>query len=160
MIIYSADIIGQVAPAIFYYYGIIVNAFGLVCIFVGLYFIQNFGRLTLLHFGAGIIAACLFIAGLNFVQPDNINPWMVAISVVIMRGTFSCTLGPIAWLYMAEIVTPNIIPYGTLINWTFATLVMFLFPILSSKFGGPGFIFLINAFLCVLTIIINFLTLV
>lgn len=80
--------------------------------------------------------------------------------MVIVRGTFSSTLGPIPWLYMAETVKPDIIPYGTFINWMIATLVMFSYPILTEIMGGPGWIFIFNGFLCIITTLVNALTLV
>jgi hypothetical protein len=52
------------------------------------------------------------------------------------------------------------VPYGTLINWLGATLVMFLFPILNEMLGGPGWIFISNSILCLISIIINSFTLV
>lgn len=131
VIVYSGDIIKEIVPELFYYYATIVHTIGLFCVFLGLFLIQKFGRVVLLQVGACIIAVCLLIIGVNFLLQENKNPWLIAFSLILLRATFSSTLGPIPWLYMAEIVKPNIIPYGTLINWTFATLVMFLFPILS-----------------------------
>jgi hypothetical protein len=91
---------------------------------------------------------------------ENRSSIMIGVAVVILRGTFSSTLGPIAWLYMAETVKPDIIPYGTFINWMIATLVMFSYPILTEIIGGPGWIFLLNGVLCILTTLVNALTLV
>lgn len=61
---------------------------------------------------------------------------------------------------MSEIVKPNIILYGTLINEIGSSMVIFLFPILCRKLGGPGWIFIFNGLLCVISIIINYFTLV
>lgn len=81
--------------------------------------------------GASVIAFCLLLTGVSFLMGENRIDWVIIVAVLALRGAFSCTLGPLAWLYMAEIVKPNIIPYGTFINWAGATLVMFLFPIMS-----------------------------
>ena len=77
-----------------------------------------------------------------------------------MRGTFSFTLGPIVWLYMAEIIKPNIMPYGSMINWLGATLVMFTFPIFQEYLGNPGWIFIFNGLYCGLSAILNHFILV
>jgi hypothetical protein len=160
VIVYSGDIIKEVIPSLFYYYAIIIHSIGLCCVFLGLFLIKRFGRVILLLIGAGIISTCLFVAGINFLMDESRSSSMIAIAVIVMRGTFSSTLGPIPLLYMAEIVKPNIFSYGTFINWTIATLVMFLYPILTEKLGGPGWIFIANGIICIITMIINFLTLV
>jgi hypothetical protein len=160
VIVYSGDIIKQVFPSIFHYYAVIVHSFGLFCVILGLTLIQKYGRVLLMQLGSILIFIFLVVIGLNFIRGEDRNDWVIVVTVVLFRGVFSFTLGPIVWLYMAEIVRPNIIPYGTMINWGGATLVMFLFPIMNKILGGPGWIFLFNAFLCAISIIINTFTLV
>ncbi len=122
--------------------------------------IQKYGRVTLMQVGSALMSICMILLGVNFLRGEDRNDWVIAVTVVFIRGVFSCTMGPIAWLYMAEVVKPNIIPYGTMLNWGGATLVFFLFPIMSKFLGGPGLIFLFNAFGCILSIGINAFTLV
>lgn len=102
----------------------------------------------------------LILIGVNFLLGDHGSKWMIIISVVLLRGAFSCTLGAIYWVYISEIVKPNIIPYSSLVNQIGISLVIFLFPIISQKIGGPGWIFVFNGFLCAISIIVNHLTLV
>ena len=160
VIVYSGDIIKEIIPSLFYYYATIVHLIGICCVFLGLFLIKRYGRIILLQVGAAIISVCLLVMGVNFLLGENKSPGMIGIAVVILRATFSSTLGPIPWLYMAEIVNPNIIPFGTLINWTIATLVMFFYPILTEKLGGPGWIFIVNGILCIITMVVNLFTLV
>ena len=101
----------------------------------------------------------LILIGVNFLLADHGSKWMIIISVVLLRGAFSCTLGAIYWVYISEIVKPNIIPYSSLVNQIGISLVI-LFPIISQKIGGPGWIFVFNEFLCAISIIANHLTLV
>lgn len=65
-------------------------------------------------------------------------------------GVFGLSLGPVVWLYIPEIVQPNIIPYSTAANWISASLVISLFPILSEKLlgGNPGFLFIFFTVWC------------
>jgi MFS family permease len=132
-----------------------------MCVAIGLKVVQKVGRVKLLQYGGVVICCCLLVTGINFLRDkEDRNDYTILIAVVLLRGVFSFTLGPIVWLYMAEIVKPNIIPYGTIVNWFGATLVMLLFPILKEHLGGPGWIFIFNACFCLLSIIINAFTLV
>lgn len=110
--------------------------------------------------GGVIICVCLLIVGVNFLLEENRIDMLIMVCVILIRGTFSCTLGPIVWLYMAEIIKPNIIPYGTFINWFAATLVMLSYPIIKDYLGNPGGIFIFNAIMCGSSTIINYFTLV
>ena len=85
---------------------------------------------------------------------------MILLCMIIMRTTLSCTLGPIVWSYMAEIVRPHIISYAVVVNYGGATLVMFLFPIIKEKLKNPGWIFIFNGLMCLLSIGINYVTLI
>ena len=60
-------------------------------------------------------------------------------------GNFGVSLGPVVWLYIPEIVEPEIIPFSTLANWTAASVVVITFPILSKAFGTPVPLFIFFA---------------
>lgn len=48
-------------------------------------------------------------------------------------ASFGLTLGPIVWLYIPEIVEPNIIPYSTMANLIGASACMIGFPLISDN---------------------------
>lgn len=54
---------------------------------------------------------------------------------------FSMTLGPVCWIYLAEIVEPNIIGISTMLNWLTAALISLAFPIMVDLLGGPEWMF-------------------
>ena len=67
------------------------------------------------------------------------------------------TFGPIPWLYIPEIVQPNIVPFATVTNWSFCSLIIGLFPVIrahSENKGCPG-LFL---FFAICTLIYFFIT--
>ena len=53
-------------------------------------------------------------------------------------------MGPIPWLYIAEILQPNLLPYCFLLNWFMLGFLSTFFPILCEINGGsPALAFLI-----------------
>lgn len=135
VVLYSGDIVKELLPSIFYYYTVILYTFGLIWVLFGLKLVEKFGRAFLMQVGSVSVSVLIFLIliGVNFLLGDNGSKWIIIISVILFRGTFSCTLSPIYWIYMSEIVKPNIIPYGTLINEIGSSMVIFVFPILCRK---------------------------
>jgi hypothetical protein len=44
---------------------------------------------------------------------------------------YGLSLGPVSWLYIADIVQPKMIPYSTAGNWIPASIIIILFPIIT-----------------------------
>ena len=81
--------------------------------------------------------------------------------ILLIRLSFSFTLGPLVWLYNTEIVQPNIMPLATTINWITVSIVNTSYPILSEYFGGnPSNIFYFYGIYNLLSMIINKILLV
>lgn len=53
------------------------------------------------------------------------------------------TLGPVVWLYLPEIVEPEVTGVATMLNWMTAALVAFFYPLLVKLTGNPSFIFIL-----------------
>lgn len=51
------------------------------------------------------------------------------------------TLGPVVWLYLAEIVEPDVAGVATMINWTTAAIVSLTYPLLVELTGSQSLIF-------------------
>ena len=79
-----------------------------------------------------------------------IGPVMILIGLVVFMADFGLSLGPVVWLYIPEILEPDLIPFSTGANWGAATLITILFPILKSAFGTPAPLFLFYAAYCLL----------
>lgn len=80
---------------------------------------------------------------------------MIIGGLVIYMANFGLSLGPIVWLYIPEILEPQLIPFSTGANWASASLITILFPILKKAFGTPSYLFLFYAAYSVVGIIIN-----
>jgi hypothetical protein len=70
---------------------------------------------------------------------------------------FPLTIGPVAWIFTAETVPPKIVSYSNVMTWIGATIVLFLFPILTSKVfnNNPAALFYFFAAWSLLALIIN-----
>ncbi len=72
-------------------------------------------------------------------------------------ANFGLSLGPVVWLYIPEVVQPNIVPFSTGANWGAAALVMLLFPIIKDALpnDNPAPLFLFFCAWCVASFVIN-----
>lgn len=55
----------------------------------------------------------------------------------IYMAAFGLTLGPIVWLYIPEIVEPNVIPYSTMTNLFGTALCIIGFPLIPQNKDKP-----------------------
>lgn len=75
---------------------------------------------------------CSIIAIGFFIQTNHpgISINLIIFGLVLFMANFGFTLGPVVWVYLPEIVHPNILPFATMINWASAALIMLLFPVI------------------------------
>ena len=76
--------------------------------------------------GCSIIAIGFFIQ--NSHPGIAIN--LIIFGLVLFMANFGFTLGPVVWVYLPEIVQPNVLPYATMVNWASAAFIMLLFPVI------------------------------
>ncbi len=82
---------------------------------------------------------------------------MVLLSLFTYRFIYGITLGPVAFLYIPEIIEPNVMPYVIVLYWFSAFLTVMIFPLVKKYIfdGNPGPIFMIFAVYTLLSMIIN-----
>ena len=124
------------------------------------YLLSRVGRKTILQWGTvfgaittGIIGVGFFIHDLN----KDVGNILILFGLVVFMANFGLSLGPVVWLYIPEVVQPNIVPFSTGINWTGAALVMLLFPIIKKALPNenPGYLFFFFSVWCVGSFLIN-----
>ena len=94
----------------------------------------RFGRKNILIIGFFIACITNIFIGLGLGGGDPIWSLVGALAFMINYG---CSLGPVVWLYIPEIVPPSMIPLTTAFNWISFSIVVTLFPITTDKlFGG------------------------
>jgi MFS family permease len=97
------------------------------------YLLSKVGRKSILQVGTIFGAITTGIIGVGFFIKDSntdVGNILILLGLVFFMANFGLSLGPVVWLYIPEIVQPNIVPFSTGINWTGAALVMLLFPII------------------------------
>jgi SP family arabinose:H+ symporter-like MFS transporter len=98
--------------------------------------LTKLGRKTILQFGTLVGIISLVMIGIGFIVQGsgaNTNTFasvLIISGLIIFMADFGLSLGPVVWLYIPEILEPNYIAFSTLANWTTASLITILFPIL------------------------------
>jgi hypothetical protein len=96
---------------------------GTIHIFVAICFLLE-------HFNGGSHPTAALIANI-----------IIVFGLFACRWIFSMTLGPVMWLYLSEIVEPEVTGVATMLNWTMAALVAFFYPLVVELTGNPSLIF-------------------
>ena len=131
---YGSKIVGEVIPDYKNLIPVFLNSEQVIAALVTTYLLAKFGRKTILQIGtlvAGLSLVLIAVGFLNQSFPDEVKNSLIIIGLVIFMANFGLSLGPIVWLYIPEIVEPEIIPFSTLSNWASAALIMIFFPIMS-----------------------------
>jgi len=160
------------APRIFGYAGLTgliammtVPTVNMLFTFPAIHLVERWGRKKLLYVGAISMLVTMIAAGIAFQSIGAVSdpsliggtPKMVLlISVIIYIFGFAVSWGPVVWLVCSEIFPLEGREVGmtitTMVNWTFAGLVMANALTFMQKFGNASIFYLFATF-CVLAII-------
>ncbi len=112
--------------------------------FFALGLIDRFGRRKLMLTGTiGLIVALGLVAWL-FGQPDN-NPIAIVVLLLAYIAFFAMSQGACIWVFISEIF-PNSVrakgqTLGSLTHWVMATIITFVFPVVSEALGESAIFF-------------------
>lgn len=101
--------------------------------FLSFVILSHFGRKSILIIGflIGCITNCFIGVGLGG------DPIWALIGALAFMINYGCSLGPVVWLYIPEVVPPSMISLTTAFNWVSYAFVVTLFPITTERlFGG------------------------
>ncbi len=160
------------SPTIFGYAGmkgliamLTVPTVNMLFTFPAILLVEKWGRKKLLYAGAVIMLISMLTAGLTFQYIGNpTDPAMVGpipkaallIAVIVYIFGFAFSWGPIAWLVCSEIFPLKGREVGmtitTMVNWTFAGIVMAYALTFMEHFGRSSLFYLFCVF-CILAII-------
>ncbi len=137
--------------------------------FPAIWLVEKWGRKKLLYIGAVIMCTTLIAAGFAFLNIDHTaDPAMIPlapkivllVSIIVYIFGFSFSWGPVAWLTCSEIFPLEGREVGmtvtTMINWTFAGVVMGYSLTFMERFGHAS-IFFVFAGACILACLFLFL---
>lgn len=160
------------SPAIFGYAGmtglialLTVPTVNMLFTFPAISLVEKWGRKKLLYVGAVIMGISLVAAGLAFSSIGQVSDAgtvgmmpksILLISVIVYIFGFAFSWGPVVWLVCSEIFPLKGREVGmtitTMVNWTFAGLVMLNALSFMEKFGRSSVFYLFAAF-CILAIL-------
>ncbi len=133
VVAYGGEIAGAVIPSIKSTFPIIINLEQVLTSLIVSYLLSKVGRKTLLQVGTALGAFATGIIAIGFFVKDSnsdLGSGFILFGLVVFMANFGISLGPVVWLYIPEIVQPNIISFSTGANWGAAALVMLFFPII------------------------------
>jgi len=141
---------------------ILIPTVNMLFTFPAIYLVEKWGRKKLLYAGAAIMFVSMVAAGLAFQgigQSTMVPPMLqitLLIALVIYIFGFAFSWGPVAWLICSEIFPLKGRECGltitTMVNWTFAGLVMRYALSFMEIYGNASIFYLFAAF-CVLAIL-------
>lgn len=160
------------APTIFGYAGmtgiiamLAVPTVNMLFTFPAITLVERWGRKKLLYVGAVCMGITMLAAGLAFKYIGGVtDPTLISgtpklvllIAIIVYIFGFAVSWGPVAWLVCSEIFPLKGREIGmtitTMVNWTFAGLVMRYALSFMDVFGRPSLFYLFSGF-CVLAII-------
>ena len=160
------------APTIFGYAGIkglmamlAVPTVNMLFTLPAIYLIEKWGRKKLLYVGAIFMLATMITAGLTFQYIGNVTdpslitegPKTILLwAIIAYIFGFAVSWGPVVWIVCSEIFPLKGREIGmtitTMVNWTFAGILMRYSLSFMESFGKPSLFYLFATF-CVLAII-------
>ena len=156
MIYYGPQILGDAG-----FTGLLGELFiptiNLLATFIAIKYIDKLGRRTLLYIGATIMLITMLVAGICFyiinAEPEASHS-LVKILLVISLGLyivgFASSWGPVIWVFCSEIFPLKGREIGmtitTMVNWTFASLVISNALSFMKIYGQANLFFLFAAF--------------
>ncbi|CAK88851.1 unnamed protein product (macronuclear) [Paramecium tetraurelia] len=109
-----------------------VGLINIIFSFLAISLLQKFGRRTLLLYGTIVCTFFLSIAfGFSFSEdPNTTIEILIVFAIFGYLGAFQLSLGPVAWIYDADILSEKGMSLAVLCNWISCTFIAFAFVIL------------------------------
>lgn len=148
VVIYGTEIAGKVLENIKNLLPVILNLEQTITPLVAGFLLTKIGRKAIIQIGTLTGIVSLLLIGIGFIIGDNslgLSHVLIIGGLVVFMANFGMSLGPIVWLYIPEILEPQLIPISTMANWASAAFITFLFPVLEKALEGPAYLFLFFA---------------
>lgn len=153
----------------FFGYASITGVFAMLAIYIvnvlstfpAIRWIEKWGRKRLLYVGALVMMIAMLASGFAFMaissNPDNtLAKAILVISAVVYIFGFACSWGPVVWVMCSEVFPLKGREIGmtvtTIVNWTFAGLVINYSLSFMKAYGNHSIFFLFAGF-CVLAMV-------
>lgn len=138
---------------------IAVGGVNLLFTFVAIKYVDKFGRKPLLIAGsAGMLISLCVLAGAFYLQ--QFGGFLILAFILIYIASFAASLGPVTWVFIAEIypnrVRSEAMSVATTFLWTAVFIVSLTFPYMLNVLGG-GTAFLVFGIMCLIYLIFLFI---
>lgn len=106
-----------------------------------------------------LIIGFLIFSNFSIEEPSS-NSMLVRLLLLLVFGTvrlgMTIAMGPVLWMYITEIVQPNITPWCYFVNWVMLGAISVIFPLLCEwNEGNPRFGFLIFGLVALISLVGN-----
>jgi len=161
MIIYYAPTIFGYANTTGVFAMLLVPTVNMLFTFPAIRLIEKWGRKKLLYMGSVCMFIAMTAAGLSFWSmgsqiPTDMERTTLFIAVIFYIFGFAVSWGPVAWILCSELFPQDAREFGmtlsTMVNWTFAGLVMSTSLTVMHTYGNYSTFFIFAAF-CLLSIV-------
>ncbi len=137
---------------------IAIGAVNLIFTLVAIRYIDRFGRKPLLIIGSIGMAISLFIIAIAFYL-HQFGGILILLFVLIYIASFAASLGPVTWVFVAEIYPNRLrseaMSVAVVFLWAAVFIVSLLFPYMLNVLGG-GTAFLIFGIMCLIYLVFLF----
>jgi len=115
----------------------IVNFVNFITVFFTGFFLKKYGRRTLMIvFPACIVVVHVVIAACLWTKPlatDYATNYIALLMFVLFVAFFEFSMGPILWLYNAEILNNKAVTVAVAVNWIGVLIISYFTPTLLNK---------------------------
>jgi len=127
-----------------FFHPVIIGATNALFTLLGLVIVDKVGRRTLLIIGSVGMAVCL--ASVTSIFFSHNHSGLLLISLVGYIMFFAASTGTVIWILISEVFPASVRgkgqSFGSFTHWSFAAIITFSFPVISSVFtNGAAFIF-------------------
>lgn len=138
----------------------IINITAVLATVGSFFLLNNYGRRPIILFGtlAEAAANILIFTGYFVKESTSHGPALILVGIFLFMISFGLTVGPSVWLYISEVVQPEMMPFSVAVNWITASIVIILFPILTKDFlnDNPAVLFVFSAAWCIVGSVVNY----
>lgn len=139
-------------------FNVLNGVMSVTAMLIALSIINRFNRRSLMLFGfIGTTTMHLIVGaiGLGLPEDNPLRPWLLLVAILLFIGVMQGTIGPLAWLMIAEIFPLKMrgvmIGITVLVLWTTNAIISLVFPSLVDAMGfGTFLIFAAIGFLAIL----------
>lgn len=131
MLFYSTSVFGKLGGGIFIS-RVLTVIVGLILLIANFLFIpvaKYFGRKTIFVGGDLLMAALMVGAGVT--SSHNVGVVWPVVLILLFVLVFGSTANSVTWMYLAEILNPQILVVVSMYSWILTIIITLLFPILA-----------------------------